>query len=155
MIRYFNGHLEVQEMASISSERASKIMGNHVENESNDELEPKLSWIKGGTGAQTGGTPSRQIGGPLSPGGECFAPLVTLPRVEGGGAKHSPPGVGGRGRGRGRGRERGRRRGRGRLGALPLVEGGGAKHSPPGETGQKSHKILILLTISENHQGSS
>ena len=41
---------------------------------------------------QTGGTPSRQSGGPLSPGGECFAPLGTLPLGEGGGAKHSPPG---------------------------------------------------------------
>ena len=37
---------------------------------------------------QTGGTPSRQSGGPLSPGGE----LGTLPLRDGGGAKHSPPG---------------------------------------------------------------
>ena len=75
MVRCSNDHLEVQEMASIPSERASKTMGTHVENESNDELEPKLSWVKGGPGIQTGGTPSRQSGGPLSPGGECFAPL--------------------------------------------------------------------------------
>ena len=45
-----------------------------------------------GPGMQTGGTPSRQSGGPLSPGGECFAPLGALPLREGGGAKHSPPG---------------------------------------------------------------
>ncbi len=49
-------------------------MGIHVENESNDELEPELLWVKGDPGSQTGGTPSRQSGGPLSPAGECFAP---------------------------------------------------------------------------------
>ena len=67
-------------------------MGIDVENSSFDELEPEISWIKGGPGPQTGGTPSGQSGGPLSPGGECFAPLEALPLVEGGGAKHSPPG---------------------------------------------------------------
>ena len=67
-------------------------MGTHVENESNDEVEPKLSYVKGGPGHSTGGTPSRQSGGHPAPGGECFAPLGSLPPVEGGGAKHSPPG---------------------------------------------------------------
>ena len=50
-------------------------MGINVENDSEHGLEPKLSRIKGGPGAQTGGTPSRQSGSPLSPGGECFAPF--------------------------------------------------------------------------------
>ena len=40
-----------------------------------DELEPEISWIKGGPGNQTGGTPSDQSGAPLLPGGECFAPF--------------------------------------------------------------------------------
>ncbi len=35
-------------MASRASERASKTMGIDIENELNDELEPKLSWVKGG-----------------------------------------------------------------------------------------------------------
>ena len=47
----------------------------HFENCSFDELEQEISWIKGGPGTQTGGTPSGQSGGHLSPGGECFAPL--------------------------------------------------------------------------------
>ena len=46
----------------------------HVETYSFDELEPTISWIKGGPEPQTGGTPYRQSGGHLSPEGECFAP---------------------------------------------------------------------------------
>ena len=45
----------------------------HVEFVSFDELEPEISHVKGGPGPQTGGTPSRQSDGHLSPGGECFA----------------------------------------------------------------------------------
>ena len=48
----------------------------HVEFCSFDELEPEISWIKGGQEIQTGGAPSGQSGGHLSPGGECFAPFV-------------------------------------------------------------------------------
>ena len=44
-------------------------MGIHVENESFDEPEPEISWIKG-PGNQAGGTPSDQSGGTLSPGEE-------------------------------------------------------------------------------------
>ena len=47
---------------------------SHVEFVSFDELGAEISWIKGGPGSQTGGTPSRQSGGHLSPGGEIFAP---------------------------------------------------------------------------------
>ena len=35
----------------------------------------EISLVKGSPGTQTGGTPSRQSGGHLSPGGECFAPF--------------------------------------------------------------------------------
>ena len=38
MVWCLKGHLEVQEMAYISSERLSKTMGVHVENETNHEL---------------------------------------------------------------------------------------------------------------------
>ena len=46
----------------------------HVEFVSFDELGAEISLIKGGQITQTGGTPSRHSDGPLSPGGECFAP---------------------------------------------------------------------------------
>ena len=46
----------------------------HIEFDSFDELEPEISWIKGGPGAPAGGRVSRQSDGPLPPGGECFAP---------------------------------------------------------------------------------
>ena len=58
------GSRQVGETAVIPSERASKIMGIDVENSSFDELEPEISWIKGGPGTQTGGTPSGQFGAP-------------------------------------------------------------------------------------------
>ena len=48
----------------------------HVEFVSFDELGAEISLIKGGPGKVTGGTPSGQSGGHLSPGGDCFAPLV-------------------------------------------------------------------------------
>ena len=51
-----------------------KTMMVHVEFDSFDELEPEISWIKGGPGMPAGGRVTRQSGGPLSPGGECFAP---------------------------------------------------------------------------------
>ena len=70
----FMGSRYLQETAGIPSERASKTMGIQIENEKNDELHGKLWMIKGGPGTQTGGWGSRQSGGPLSPGGECFAP---------------------------------------------------------------------------------
>ena len=54
--------------------KSIKIMIIDVEFVSFDELEPEISWIKGGPGNKTGGTPSDQSGGPLSLGGECFAP---------------------------------------------------------------------------------
>jgi hypothetical protein len=47
----------------------------YVEFDSFDELEPEISWIKGGPGLPAGGRVSRQSGVTLSPGGECFAPL--------------------------------------------------------------------------------
>ena len=50
-------------------------MMSHAENYSFDEREPEISQVKGGPGIQTGGTPSGQSGGHLSPGGDCFAPL--------------------------------------------------------------------------------
>ena len=37
----------------------------HVENESFDELEPEISWIKGVSGVQTGGPPLEPIWRPL------------------------------------------------------------------------------------------
>ena len=43
-----------------------------------NDLEPEMSWIKGGPGVPAGGTPSRQSGGHRSPGGECFAPLSEI-----------------------------------------------------------------------------
>ena len=46
----------------------------HVEISSYGELLGGISGVKWVSGMQTGGTPSRQSGGPLSPGGECFAP---------------------------------------------------------------------------------
>ena len=73
---------EVGETAYIPSERASKIMVVHIEFVSFDELEPEISWIKGGPGKPAGGTPSRQSGGHLLPGGECFAPRYSDP-IEG------------------------------------------------------------------------
>ena len=39
-------------------------MGIHVENSSFDELEPEISWIKGVSGAQTGGTPPEAFWAP-------------------------------------------------------------------------------------------
>ena len=50
------------------------IMIIHIQFISFDELEPEISWAKGSPGYQTGGTPSRQSGDPMLPGGECFAP---------------------------------------------------------------------------------
>ena len=41
-----------------------------------DELGLEISWVKGGPGNQTGGWGLGQSGGPLSPGGECFAPCM-------------------------------------------------------------------------------
>ena len=70
------GSRQFGEAAYIPSERASKIMRVHIENSSFDELEPEKSWIKGGPGLQTGGTPSGQSGAPWWPGGECFAPFA-------------------------------------------------------------------------------
>ena len=64
--------------------RASKMIIIHVENESFDELEILITWVKGGHIMQTGGTPSGQSGCRRSPGGECFAPLGALPLREGG-----------------------------------------------------------------------
>ena len=58
-------------------------MGTHVENDSFDELEPKISSDKGERGMQAGGPPSEPPKGRLAraPGGECFAPLGALPMV--------------------------------------------------------------------------
>ena len=48
-----------------------------------DELEPEISWIKGGPGVPAGGRVSGQSGVPCLPGGECFAPLpVNLPNSQ-------------------------------------------------------------------------
>ena len=49
-------------------------MGVHVENLSLDELEPEISWVKGGPGQLGGGSGLGQSGCRRSPGGECFAP---------------------------------------------------------------------------------
>ena len=78
------------ETAYIPTERASKMMNMHVEFISFDELEPEISWIKGGPGPPAGGRVSRQSGVPCRPGGECFAPLFlngALPLVEGEGCE--------------------------------------------------------------------
>ena len=40
--------------------------------------EPEIWQIKGGPGIQTGGTPSSQSGGHMSPEGECFAPFLKI-----------------------------------------------------------------------------
>ena len=61
----------------IPSERALKIMGVHIENERNHEVEPQITWDKGVPGHPTGGTPSSQSGGPMPDGGEYFAPRNT------------------------------------------------------------------------------
>ena len=63
-------------MGLLPSERASKIIRVNLRKLSFDELGPEISWVKGGPGNQTGGWGHRQSGGPLSPGGECFAPLL-------------------------------------------------------------------------------
>ena len=60
-------------------------MGINVENDSFDELDQEISLVKKGPGTQSGGTPPRQSGGHLKPGGECFAPnqsrtFLMLPR---------------------------------------------------------------------------
>ena len=62
------------ETAYIPTERASKMMNIDVEFISFDELEPEISWIKGGPGPPAGGRVSGQSGVPCLPGGECFAP---------------------------------------------------------------------------------
>ena len=46
----------------------------HIEFDSFDQDYHLITWVKGVTGMQTGGTPSDHSGGHLSPGGECFAP---------------------------------------------------------------------------------
>ena len=71
------------ETAFIPSERASQIIIVDVEFDSFDKLETEISWIKGGPGLQTGGTHSDQSGGPLSPGGECFAPCLPATHLYG------------------------------------------------------------------------
>ena len=63
--RGFNASRQLGETAYIPSERASKFIGVELENVSFDELGPETSWIKGGPGIQTGGTPPDPSGGPL------------------------------------------------------------------------------------------
>ena len=48
---------------------------SHVDFDIFDELETEISQVKGVSPIQAGGTPSRQPGGHLSLGGECFAPF--------------------------------------------------------------------------------
>ena len=84
-------------------------MGIDIENDSFDEYWPLITLFKKGQIHQSGGTPSDQSGGHLSPGGECFAPF---PGDHGKPLPHQ-------------------------LGAFPLEEGGCAKHSPTDETGDK------------------
>ena len=62
------------DMGLLPSERASKISRVHLRDHSFDGLGPEISWDKGGPGQQTGGWAPGQSGGPLSPGGEYFAP---------------------------------------------------------------------------------
>ena len=50
----------------------------HVEIHSLDGLETKISQVKGSPGKATGGPPSGQSGGHMSPGEECFAPLSNM-----------------------------------------------------------------------------
>ena len=57
----------------IPSERTSKTMGTHVENDWNHALDEKLSLVKEVTGLDCGGWGLGQSGSPRAPGGECFA----------------------------------------------------------------------------------
>ena len=61
-------------MGLIPSERASKLIRIRLRKRSFDGLGPERSWVKGGPGELGGGWGLGQSGGPLSPGGECFAP---------------------------------------------------------------------------------
>ena len=54
-----------------------------TENGSFDELELEISLVKGGPGHSAGGWVHRQSGGPLLPGGECFAPCHKVTRSQG------------------------------------------------------------------------
>ena len=47
-----------------------------VENISFHELEPEISWVKGGPGQLGGGSGLGQSGCRRSPGGECFTPNI-------------------------------------------------------------------------------
>ena len=58
------GSRQVGETAYIPSEIASKLIIIDIENSSFDELEPEISWIKGGPGYQSGGWGLGQSGAP-------------------------------------------------------------------------------------------
>ena len=73
--RHHKGSCPLTETASIPYESLLKMIMTHVEFFSIGKLEPEISLVKGVRGYQTGGTPSRQSGGHLPPGGECFAPF--------------------------------------------------------------------------------
>ena len=51
-------------MGLIQSERSPKTMGNDVENDSFDELEPEISLVKGGPATAAGGRGHGQSGAP-------------------------------------------------------------------------------------------
>ena len=69
-----NGSRPRTETAYIPRERKSRMIMSDVEYVSFYELEPEISWIKGGPGPPAGGRVSGQSGVPCLPGGECFAP---------------------------------------------------------------------------------
>ena len=73
MVPVAKGSRQDTDMGLAPSERASKIIRVHLRDHSFDGLGPEISWVKGGPGPQTGGWGLGQSGGPLSPGGECFA----------------------------------------------------------------------------------
>ena len=60
------------ETVNMPYESLLKMIMTDVEFVSIGKLEPEISLVKGVPSLQTGGTPSRQSGGHMSPGGECF-----------------------------------------------------------------------------------
>ena len=78
IVRGFNGSRKDTDMGLAPSERASKIIGITLRDNSFDGLGPEISWVKGGPGPHSGGWVPGQSGAPCRPGGECFAPLRQL-----------------------------------------------------------------------------
>ena len=54
-------------------------MGTSVENLSNDELEPEISWVKGVPGYPSGGTPPEAIWRPLETWRRVLRTILDIP----------------------------------------------------------------------------